>query len=164
VQVGEDVESDVTRREGGAPTEDAEWLTALVFGFGAERYALETRFVREVLTGAAITFVPDAPEILAGLTLYRGEILPVVHLGGALGLPRAAAARDASIVVVGTSRAELGFPVDEFCDVSAVAASSLEPAPQARRRGGLLRGVCSGLLVLDGERLLADRRFYLQRA
>jgi purine-binding chemotaxis protein CheW len=143
-------------------SEPGERLIVLSFAIGPGAYAVETRFVREVLRGAAIAFVPDAPEVLAGLSICRGDLLPVVDLRPLLGLPGAAGAGGASIVVMGAEGASpLGFPVDELLDVRAIAGAELGPPPSASL-AGLVRGATAAVLLLDGERLLADPRLYLQ--
>src|SRR5580700_5447603 len=109
--------------------EPGDRLTVLSFAIGAGAYAVETRFVREVLRGAAIAFVPGAPEVLAGLSICRGDILPVVDLHPLLGLRGERADGDASIVVLGAGSASLGFPVDELLDVLAIDAANLGPPP-----------------------------------
>jgi chemotaxis signal transduction protein len=50
----------------------------LVFALGGARYALELRWVREVVSVAAITPVPTAPSAIAGTMNFRGTIVPVI--------------------------------------------------------------------------------------
>ena len=50
----------------------------LVFALGRARYALELRWVREVVSMAAITPVPSAPPAIAGTMNFRGAIVPVI--------------------------------------------------------------------------------------
>ncbi len=66
------------------------------FRSGGQEYALETRFVHEVLRGAELTPCPGAPPVLRGLTLLRGEVLPVVELAPLFGRPASGTARRCS--------------------------------------------------------------------
>ena len=50
----------------------------LVFALGGARYALELRWVREVVSVAALTPVPSAPGAIAGAMNFRGAIVPVI--------------------------------------------------------------------------------------
>jgi chemotaxis signal transduction protein len=50
----------------------------LVFALGGARYALELRWVREVVSVNAITPVPTAPAAIAGTMNFRGAIVPVI--------------------------------------------------------------------------------------
>jgi purine-binding chemotaxis protein CheW len=42
------------------------------FALGNERYALDTRYVREVVRFTDYTPIPDSPDFLVGLTNLRG--------------------------------------------------------------------------------------------
>jgi chemotaxis-related protein WspB len=47
---------------------------------GDEGYAIACRDVREILPRIAIRAIPHAPDGVAGVADYRGEVLPVVDL------------------------------------------------------------------------------------
>jgi purine-binding chemotaxis protein CheW len=53
----------------------------IVFTIGAARYALELRWVREVVTLGFVTGVPTAPAALGGVCNLHGTILPVLDVG-----------------------------------------------------------------------------------
>ena len=65
----------------------------VVFALGGARYAVELRWVREVVTLAYVTPVPTAPPAIAGAVNVRGTVTPVIDLAAALG----AAADDADM-------------------------------------------------------------------
>jgi chemotaxis signal transduction protein len=69
----------------------AELRNVIVFTIGAVRYALELRWVREVVNLGFVTSVPSAPAALGGVCNLHGTILPVldvsVLLDGVPGLP-----------------------------------------------------------------------------
>ncbi len=69
----------------------AELRNVIVFTVGAARYAVELRWVREVVSLGFVTNVPTAPTVLGGVCNLHGVILPVldvsVLLGGVPGLP-----------------------------------------------------------------------------
>jgi chemotaxis signal transduction protein len=52
---------------------------------GASRYALELRWVREVVSLGFITSVPTAPPAVSGVFNLHGAILPVLDISGLLG-------------------------------------------------------------------------------
>lgn len=136
----------------------------LCFTVGAERHAIETRWVREVAT-RALTPVPGAPARLLGVTNLRGELLPVFDLLRALGRPAPAAAPASQLIVLGAAGPEL-----------AVAASSVEQVLELRehdvRRSGregasdpVVLGVTSdAVVVLDGRALLEAPALFLGAA
>lgn len=69
----------------------AELRNVVVFTLGAARYAIELRWVREVVSLGFVTNVPSAPPALGGVCNLHGAILPVldvaVLLDGRPGLP-----------------------------------------------------------------------------
>lgn len=69
----------------------AELRNVIVFTIGAMRYALELRWVREVVSLGFVTSVPTAPAGLGGVCNLHGTILPVLDVGvlldGTPGLP-----------------------------------------------------------------------------
>jgi chemotaxis signal transduction protein len=69
----------------------AELRNVVVFTLGAARYAIELRWVREVVSLGFVTHVPSAPPALGGVCNLHGAIVPVldvaVLLDGRPGLP-----------------------------------------------------------------------------
>jgi len=68
-----------------------ELRNVIVFSIGAVRYAVELRWVREVVSLGFVTVVPTAPPAIGGVCNLHGTILPVLDvaavLGGASGPP-----------------------------------------------------------------------------
>ncbi len=140
-----------------------EAIDALLFLLGEERYAIETRFVREVARFRDFTVVPGAPEVLVGVTSLRGEILPVFDLRPLLGLARNRLNDLSRAIVLEEGDERIAFLADEAREIVKVPLSALA-APAALPEGmerALLRGVTAdALIVLDGAALLRDRRLF----
>src|SRR5438105_8842554 len=64
-----------------------ELRNVIVFAIGAARYAVELRWVREVVTLGFVTAVPTAPPALGGVCNLHGAILPVLDLTALLDQP-----------------------------------------------------------------------------
>ena len=62
----------------------SEQIEILRFELAGEQYAIESRFVSEVLRSTGITDVPWTPDFLCGVINLRGEILAVMELAGLL--------------------------------------------------------------------------------
>jgi chemotaxis-related protein WspB len=79
----------------------AELRNVVVFTVGAVRYAVELRWVREVVTLGFVTTVPTAPPALSGVCNLHGAILPVLDVGLLQGGAAGPAARqgDGALVV-----------------------------------------------------------------
>ena len=74
--------------------------TALLLPVGEEWHAVALESVREVLALPAVASMPAAPPWLAGLVNVRGELLPAIDTGRALG---ATATEATHLAVVETS-------------------------------------------------------------
>ncbi len=59
----------------------------IVCAIGSARYAVELRWVREVVTLGFVTAVPTAPPVLGGVCNLHGAILPVLDVGVLLDQP-----------------------------------------------------------------------------
>ena len=83
---------DERARRLAAPISDAtiatEVLEVATFTLSGERYAIETRYVREIVALADFTPVPGGPSVLFGVVNLRGDVLAVFDLRSLLGLAR----------------------------------------------------------------------------
>jgi purine-binding chemotaxis protein CheW len=137
-------------------------LEVVHFRSGEQDYALETRFVLEVLRAPEqLVPLPGAPEVLRGLVLLHGEVLAVVELAPLFG--RAAPTTHGPVLVVGSGRPELGLRADVVEEVLLVSRDALLPAPAAlgTQERSLVSGISrDGIIVLEGDALLGDGRLF----
>lgn len=158
-----------------------EVIEIAVFAVSGETYAIETRYIRKIvrlldlafspvsidLSIDVLTPVPGAPEVLAGVINFRGEILAVFDLATFLGLARRELGEKSRIVVLGDARDDLGLLVDEACRTTTLRIDELiePPASVGEATRACIRGVTSeALIVLDGAALPRDRRLFVDQA
>jgi purine-binding chemotaxis protein CheW len=147
--------------------EAAEVLEVVTFALAAERYAVETRHVREVVRFDGLTPVPGGPDFLAGLLNLRGEILAVFDLRRFFGVADPGRTERARVIVLGGDRAEFGVLADAVHEVTPLRVEEVREPPVSVAGAGrdYLRGVTAGaLIVLDGAVLLTDRRLFIDQA
>lgn len=145
-----------------APAPEGPLLEVVRFHDGAQGYALESRFVHEVLRAPELTPLPGAPERLRGLTLLRGEVLPVVELAPLFGRP--VTGTRSVLLVVGAGRPELGVCAASVEEVVPLAAHALLPPP-VTLAGALVSAIDrEGLILLEGRALLEDSRLVFDLA
>lgn len=138
-----------------------DWIEVITFALASERYALETRYVREVIRLIDFTPVPGTPDFVVGVTNLRGSVLPVVDLRQFFNVPRKGLTDLSRVIVLGTERVEFGVLADEAREQTDLAAADvLDPRGEVSGIGrAYLRGVTrEALIVLDGAALLADPR------
>lgn len=144
-----------------------ETIEVVTLVLGAERYAVETKHVREIARLVDFTPVPGTPDFVLGIANLRGEIVAAMDLRRFFGVPVKGLTDLSRVVVLGTTRAELGVLVDEAQTVTSLPAEEvLEPPGSVAGIGrDYLRGVTAdALIILDGAVLLKDARIFVNQA
>jgi purine-binding chemotaxis protein CheW len=101
-----------------------ELRNVIVFAIGAARYAIELRWVREVVTLGFVTGVPTAPSVLGGLCNLHGTILPVLDVAALLDLPAGPPPRQGDGALVLEAEATLcALRVDQVDHVASLPAT-----------------------------------------
>jgi purine-binding chemotaxis protein CheW len=152
----------LSRASSETPVDDS--LDVLTFAAGAERYALETKYVREVGRFRDFTPVPGAPDFIVGVTNCRGQILCVMTLGGIVGPPSTALTDLSTLIVIGVGTPECGVLADRADGIAALRTSDiLPPAGLTAGREYLVGVTREAILVIDGAQLLHDSRLIVDQ-
>lgn len=149
----------------GSPA--SEFLEIATFALADEHYAVEARYVREVIRSTELTPVPGAPDFLVGIVNRRGEILAIFDLRKLLGVIGPELTNHLPVVALGGERPEFGLVVDEVHEVTRVLIKEIFPPPESFSgiARDFIRGVTqNALTLLDGEALLKDRRLFIDQA
>jgi purine-binding chemotaxis protein CheW len=105
----------------------------LAFGLGGEAFAMEIRFVKEVIQFEELTDVPLMPPFIRGVINLRGAVVPVLDLSVRFGRAATGVSRRTCIVILevprGGGTAVVGVIVDNVSEVLELAQSEIEPAP-----------------------------------
>jgi purine-binding chemotaxis protein CheW len=144
-----------------------EILEVVCFALANERYAVETRYVREVKELSDYTAIPGAPPFLLGVINLRGEILAVIDLRKFFTVVERGVTDQSRVVVLGSERAEFGVLADATHEVVTLRTEEVHEPPGSVAGIGreYLRGVSKdALIVLDGAVLLADTRLFIDQS
>ncbi len=139
----------------------------VTFRLGGERFAIEARFVHEMIHLEHITPVPDAPDYLLGTTNLRGEVLAVLDVRGFFGASRTSTDVVSAALVLGESRIEFALSVDQVEEVATFRTTDFFDATGAISAIGRVwvRGTSnSALILLDAKALLSDQRLFVDEA
>jgi purine-binding chemotaxis protein CheW len=142
----------------------SEILEVMTFTMAQERFAIETRYVREVTTPSGITPLPGSPPFLAGMTNLRGKITAVIDLKVFFAIEEKDEQLGTQIMVLGRDRVDFGMRVEAIDQVTTIRIDEIlkPPGSISGASRDFLRGVTADAqLVLDGEALLADGRLYV---
>lgn len=138
----------------------------VTLGAGEEIFAVEVKYVREILDHRDVTRLPHAPPYLAGIIDVRGCTVPVINLRVKLGLAAAPVTENTRILVleitVDGRSLVLGLLADRVFEVAEFETHTLTVAPDVGARWkseyiraiGRLRGTF--VIIFDMERLFSS--------
>lgn len=139
-------------------------MEVLVFALGDERYAFPSAQVREVRPLGVITPVPGTPAFIAGVTNVRGRVVPILDLRPYFGLPLGREAAQ-TVLILTSSQGDVGVIAAAHPVMHSLPPDELDTLPSGASPGldtTYVRGVTPEfIVVLDAERLLADRRLVI---
>ena len=142
----------------------SEVLDLVTFRLDGERFAIEARFVREMIHLQHVTPVPDVPDFLLGTTNLRGEVIAVLDVRSFFGVPRGSSQDSAPALVLGESHIEFALFTDHVEEVSLFRTTDFFDATGAISALGRewVRGITkTGVILLDAKTLLSDPRLFV---
>jgi len=134
-------------------------LEVTVFSLGADRYAIDSTLVQEIIALHNLMPLPCAPPHIAGILNLRGKLQAAVDLRVLLGMPGGAARGDEKVVLLSDGGMEFGLLVDEIEGVQSLPPADIQEGLMTQQGSWTryLRGVTSDrLVILDGMRLIHD--------
>lgn len=132
------------------PRPASEFVETLEFRLGAERFAVETSFVREVYPLKEVTPLPGTPDFILGAMNVRGQVVTVNDLGRWFELPVSASTPQSKVLILRDGEMECGILADEVVGMRAIARDELEETLPTLTgiRAGYLKGVTRDRAVL----------------
>jgi len=133
-------------------------LSITEFLLSRERYAVEFRFIREILPLKNLTPLPCTPAFVLGIVNLRGQILSVIDLKRFFGLPGGGITELNRMIVLKSGDMEFGILSDEILGIRAVPRCDIRPLSFATAiPAALIVGMTeAGCVILDGEKVLSN--------
>ena len=137
-------------------------LQLVGFSVGGEKFAVDISDIHEINRYEHINRMPELPGNVLGVIDLRGVVIPVIDLGGKLGIPGGEITRDTRIIIVGFNEDKIGILVDAVSEVLRVPDDSLENPPSITKSisseyiRGIIRNNGYITVVLDLARLFID--------
>jgi purine-binding chemotaxis protein CheW len=103
--------------------------TLVGFFVGDIHYAIDIGRVVQIVNPLALSELPHLPQSVAGVSDYRGAVVPVVDLRVRFGLPSQSATSRTKWIVVNVNGPAAALVVDGVSDVFGTAGAELRPAP-----------------------------------
>lgn len=136
----------------------------LAFTLGGETFAMDIRFIKEVIQYGSLTEIPLAPAFIRGVINLRGSVVPVIDLSARFGKPSTEVSRQTCIVILEVPHAEgelcIGVIVDHVSEVMDIGDSEIVSPPAFGNsiRSDFIFGIGkvagSFLVLLNAERVL----------
>ena len=146
-------------REPGKVEAAEEFIEVVEFILAGERYAVESRFVREVHLLEDLAPLPCTPAFVLGIVNLRGEVLSVIDIKKFFDLPEKGLTDLDKAIVLESGGMRFGLLADAIAGAHRVPLAAVQPALPTLTgiRDRYLRGVTSErLVILDAGKLLAD--------
>lgn len=143
-----------------AAPEAGAWLDVVEFVLAYERYAVESRFVREISPMHDLTHVPCTPAFVLGIINVRGQILSVIDIRKFFALPERGITDMNKVIILGRADMTFGVIADAVIGVKRIKDAGIEAALPTLTgiRAEYLRGVTKErLVIIDAEKLLTDK-------
>lgn len=139
----------------------------LLFELNTAIFALENRFVREVLKLPAITHLPCCPSFVSGVINLRGQITSVLELSSLLDFSPSSSQQTGWAVVLASQVQEFAFRADSIPGIHLISPDEIYPLLAiftglgAKFALGLWK---EQIVVLDGAKLLADEQLVVSES
>lgn len=122
-------------------------------------FAVNTKYVIEIITNHTITTLPMVPEYVKGIINLRGQIIPIVDIRLRLGKPSIMDGNSATcIIVLDIDSISLGIIVDSVSQVVDAELNKIAPVPvnnqQELVNGMISLDVNNVVLLLDCQQLV----------
>ena len=149
-------------KESGTGVPEGEMIEVVEFQLGRERYAAESRYVRDVFPLERLISLPCTPDFVPGIVDIRGEILSVVDLEKFLGLPKRGLTDMNRLVVLEQGEMRFCILADAILGVHAIPRSLVkQPLPGTDHVLGVAP---DHLIILDVGKLTEDGRLIVDES
>jgi purine-binding chemotaxis protein CheW len=110
---------------------DAETEKYLSFYSTDVEYAVNIKYVTDIINLLPITFLPKIPKYIKGIVNLRGKIIPVIDIRMRFGKETIDYTESACIIVMEYSDITVGILVDAVAEVSDIETASIMTPPKS---------------------------------
>ena len=139
--------------------EESEKIEILRFRLMYAEYAVEMKYIREVLINEKITPIPGIPDFIMGIFALRGEIISLVNLRVLFRLPKAGITDLNRVIILSNEELTFGILADYITDIGSIPVNQLKVPDEKTSPIDIkyIRGIADdSLIVLDAKALLSD--------
>jgi purine-binding chemotaxis protein CheW len=151
--------ANVSLMEEQGDSQEGKYLSFLI---GKEEYAVEIRFVTEIIGMQKITILPDLPVFVKGVINLRGKVIPAIDVRLRFGLDERTYDDRTCIVITRLNDSSVGLIVDSVSEVLDIPQNNIDPPPRIRKGSesrfikGLGKLGSDVKIILDTHKLLFE--------
>ena len=140
--------------------EDTQKDKYLSFVIGSEEYAIDIKYVTEIIGFQPITEVPELPEYIKGIINLRGKIIPIIDVRLRFKKEFKEYTDRTCVIVIKIDSLDVGFIVDGVSEVLSILEEQIVPPPSAETgfSNKYIKGIAKNRdqvkLILDCHRIL----------
>ncbi|MDD5035098.1 MAG: chemotaxis protein CheW [Methylococcaceae bacterium] len=152
-------------REHGQTELADERIEVVEFILSSERYAIESRTVREVYPLENLAQLPCTPAFVLGIINLRGEILSVIDIKKFFDLPENELTNLNKVIVLQSEKMVLGILTDAIGGVRSIPLADIQPSLPTLTgiREEFLKGITSDrTIILDADKLMVDKKIIVE--
>jgi len=144
-------------------TERPPVIEVIRFNLMYQEYAVEMKYIREVIQTSEITPVPGTPDFIAGICSVRGEIISLVDLRVLLSIPEKGLTDLNRVIVLSDGNLTFGILADQITGIGALRIEEINHSYQGRNSEWkqYICGTIQSLYVLNAHALLTDPRMVI---
>lgn len=134
----------------------------LVFFLDEQEFAIEIKYVVDIINIQPITRMPNVPDFVKGLTNLRGKVIPIIDVRLRFGKAPQEYNDRTCIIVVEMHDSQVGLVIDQVSEVYTFNDDQIAPppafntAPEARFVQGIGKAANGIKLILDCKMVLDD--------
>lgn len=138
-------------------------IEVIRFNLMYQEYAVEMKYIREVIQTSEITPVPGTPDFIAGICSVRGEIISLVDLRALLSIPEKGLTDLNRVIVLADGNLTFGLLADQITGIGTLKTEDIVRTVRREQTEwkNYICGTIDSLHVLNVQVLLTDPRMII---
>ncbi|MFZ5651760.1 MAG: chemotaxis protein CheW [Bacillota bacterium] len=131
----------------------------IVFTLDEQKFGVPLASVERVIRAAAVTPLPDAPRVVAGVVNMQGRIIPVIDVSSLFGLPEKDLDPGQQFIISSVSTGAVALVADWVDGVAGLPENDVAAAGEILPRAGCVKGLAKSedgiILIFDPESIIS---------
>lgn len=138
-------------------------IEVIRFNLMYQEYAVDMKYIREVIQTSEITTVPGTPDFIAGICSVRGEIISLVDLRALLSIPEKGLTDLNRVIVLTDGNITFGLLADQITGIGTLKTGEIVRTAWREKTEwqNYICGTIDSLYVLNVQVLLTDPRMII---